>query len=371
VKKDISNHAIHQGPQDSIERSEGKISGKKDNESIQLIGKSNNLEEIESTERLRKDDDLSCSKVPKTTQPPTSLKIDTSFIVGSPKKSKSQLDVTPTQFPKYSPIGPRRDRSVGKITPKPNTIQEDDSFSVSAESISSASQFSEVESVSQPLQDKQIIAGRDLFRPPPGLAPPPGFASTDKLQIPTPDHTLIPSKQLSSTSEVPDLPLPPNSLLSTLLGNQEDFNLSDNDINLQERQDEAARYTDTEDDKPLGSGPEFNVMNFLSFLDEGVHTHDEGSNARIEDETHSSMLYGTSITTVQSNPWGGSGKPRALAYGIEVEAGNNKEGINGNDGIQLLTPSIILGQNNDSLDRMEEDETNEDRIFNFANLFEE
>jgi len=244
------------------------------------------------------------------------------------------------------------------------------------------------------------------------LAPPPGFASTDKLQIPGPDK-IIPTNQFNAPPEETELSLPQNSLLSSLLGNQQGFtdtegNLSvmsdhveksqavieddkplsglnhqadvDDDLPLYGLSHQADvdddlplygfhHHADLDDDKPLlGVGQDFNVMNFLSFLDEGVHA-EESSNIPTEEENNSTFLYGSSNTPVQANPWGGTRESRALAYGIEVEAGNNKEGINGNNGMQLLTPSIILGQNSSSNDR-EKDEVVEDGIFDFANLLE-
>ncbi len=418
-------------PQDSSRSEEAKVSkntSDRQKPKKKVKGQRQKVEKESSPET--KGDDAE-SKVPQ----PHSLLVDTSLSKASPQRvsEPSKEPPIPSQTPKYSPIGPRQNKSSNRTgNNAPATVQEDDSFSVSGGSLSSTSQFSHVESVNHIAKDKQTQS--NFFRPPPGLAPPPGFASTDKLPIPSPEN-IIPTNNFTTSQDDSEMSLSHNSLLSSLLSSQQDFTDRESnlgtlradsveniqseldgdkpllglgqDLNVENNQHDADdekpllglgqdfnvdksqpelddevpllglgqdfgvenTQPDVDDEKPLlGLGQEdFNVMNFLSFLDDGIHADDsihadENTNVPIEEENNRSLLYGSNNTSVQANPWERSGKSRALAYGIDVEAGNN-----GDNGIQLLTPSIILGQNSSSTDQ-EREEVDEDDIFDFANL---
>lgn len=302
----------------------------------------------------------------------TPLHIDTSFDLVSEKQDLLLPHPKQTNVSKYSPIGSRRDKPkyVSSDANASNGSQEDD---ISIDSVSASSEESKQDS--------------NMLRPPPGLAPPPGFASSDMLHLPLSEDRLSPDKLIPPIPEVSDLPLSyDGGLLSNLLVNQDEVQLSSNNIQDDARyshfdhdentilpvlaqetptfmqktdgeedthllrwgQEEAYDRSDGSDDMLLlGLGQDFNVMDFLSFLDEGVQeeaaqTEDESIG---ENDLYNSNMHGSNHPKILLNPWGGSGKPRALAYGIEVEPENNKDGLNGDGDLQLLTPSMILGQN--------------------------
>ncbi len=300
------------------------------------------------------------------------LNINTSFHLVSERQDLILPHTKQTNASKYSPIGPRRDKpkQMSSVTDASDGSQEDD---ISIDSVSTSSE-----------ESKQ----NNMLRPPPGLAPPPGFASSDMLHLPLSEDRLSPDKLIPSIPEVSDLPLSyDGGLLSNLLVHQDEVQLSSNTIQEDTRyshfdhdektilpvlpqetptfmqmtdgeednhllrwgQEEAHERSDGSDDMLLlGLGQDFNVMNFLSFLDEGVQeeaaqTEEESA---VENDLYNSNIHGSNQPKIQLNPWGGgSGKPRALAYGIEVEPENNKDGLNGDGDLQLLTPSMILGQN--------------------------
>merc|ERR1739844_235174 len=100
------------------------------------------------------------------------------------------------------------------------------------------------------------------------------------------------TNEFTAPSGEMDLPLPQNTLLSTLLG--DDKGLSDVGAEkYQTDQDDDlpilgfGHQEDADDDAPLlGLGQDFNVMNFLNFLDEDVHAG-ESSKIHIEEESNS------------------------------------------------------------------------------------
>ena len=314
------------------------------------FGKAKPKEETISFEGIHdsKQNSLSniCSSVEsKKTSPETAEPIETSQYNVSLAKphgvtSLNTLDLqksAPTNMSKYSPIGPRRDKSGNASEPNAangiqEVIQEDDISLASDESVSSTSQMS---------HEATII------RPPPGLvplvAPPPGFASTDKLQIPTPDKLSIPHN---------------TNLFSNMLVNQDEFHSSNMEANLVTKEENTRLYQSDGDDETLllGTGQDFDLMNFLDFLDDGVQASDEGgSNTQVENNF---LNVTSSLRKVPKNPWGesaSSDKPRLLSYGIQVEPEGSKDEIIGDDGFQLATPTIF-GQNNNTSDLPDEDE---------------
>ena len=264
--------------------------------------------------------------------------------------------------PKYSPIGPRRDIKVGSKESdigKPS-ISEDDSMSIS-DSVSTINT-----TLFEPIEQKEQEGNRDqhkcYLRPPPGLAPPPGFTNNDKLQVQT-DQQLT-----TESSSNPNMPLVYNPILSNLLLDQSEVDSPGNEIiALKEDPDIAGG-----DEVLLGVGEHFDVMNFFSFLDEGVHAESDAPNLPGENGNYTSVRYDSNNKSLHSNPWGGTQTPRGLAYGIEVETGSDKDVNRDDEGIQLLTPTMILGQDLNAGKYDEKDEgEKEDVIFDFSRLLDD
>ncbi len=291
---------------------------------------------------------------------PINTLISTTVNSSATEESKHSLSNTS----KCSPIGPHREnKSCAREVDngKNPVVSEDDSMSI-ADSTSTASKFEQIE---QTEKQGTHEFGKPPLRPPPGLAPPPGFTNSDKLQISTADQEFT-TQPASNSSTV----LAYNPILSNLLYDQEDVESPDDEL-LVAKEDQ--RGVDNDDKVLLGLGEDFDVMNFFSFLDEGVQKERRNSNGSIEDGNYSSMLYETKNKTVQANPWSGTQRPRALAYGIEVEVGNGREADRGQNDIQLLTPSMILGQDL-NVGENEDDKNEVDRedlIFNFSRLLED
>lgn len=266
-----------------------------------------------------------------------------------------------SQSPKYSPIGPRRDIKVGNKESDfgKTSTSEDDSISIS-DSVSTINT-----TIFEPIEQKEQEGNQDQdnysLRPPPGIRPPPGFTNNDKLQVQT-DQQFA-----TESSSNPNMPLLYNPILSNLLLDQSEVDSPGNEIiALKEDPDNVG------DEVHLGVGEHFDVMNFFSFLDEGVHTENEAPNLPTEDDNYVSVRYDSNNKSVNSNPWGGTQTPRGLAYGIEVETGSNKDVDRDNEGIQLLTPSMILGQDLNAGENDEKDEgKKEDVIFDFSRLLDD
>jgi hypothetical protein len=319
---------------------------------------------------------------------PTTLEYDT------------DLENAQIKLPKYSPIGSRRERSGStkkSMKDAISVIQEEDALSVSVGSVSSTSQFS--------------IKEGNLFRPPPGLAPPPGFANTDMLQIPKQSSKLHLNTQVSS-AEVATIPTPQDKTLLSNFVVGDEFSLTEKNTGHNVIQEDAAYINNSNENETLLSGlnQDFNVMNFLSFLDEGVDAEgdnsqsleeedvytpmlnvstksvvqaklsflDEGADAeggtsqtRQEDDVYTPMLYNVPTkSVVQANPWSESSKPRALAYGIEVEQEGSKD--ESDNGFELLPKSMIFGSSHEATDDLGvEKDLGEDNLLNIAGLLDD
>lgn len=215
---------------------------------------------------------------------------------------------------------------------------------------------------------KQVL--QKAIRPPPGLAPPPGFM---------PDALNVNEGQVNEISLLDQLVLHPagksdllgdilpgmamsgNSMLPALLSDSQD-QIEDDDL--------LGIVDHGNGESNIGEKPVFDVMKYLNFLDnpvQGETIEFEGgiseavSNLSGEaNNTTSTLNYSSVPTGVPANPWGGARRPRALAYGIEVEnntnseineKGNRAQEISDNREIPLLTPAIILGQARSSTDR--------------------
>lgn len=286
------------------------------------------------------------------------------------------------QNSKFSPIGPRRNKPDSVINGNDTSDgTQEDGFSCPDDSASS--------------MNKLLQRENNMLRPPPGLSPPPGFTSSDNLQVSLPDQRLTPSDILAAPSHVSELCLleEKHRLLSNLLVRDDDptpsedknadFAYQQSDVDGEEiplvfgNEDVGYKRTNDNDDNSLllGLGQDLNIMNFLSFLDEGVQ-HDESSREEgeaatlLENDLYRSNIYGTHPNAaVQPNPWSDAVIPRALAYGIEVEAENGKGHLNDDSRINnnMFTTSMVINQN----DKVDIDGENDGTLLNLADLLNE
>ena len=217
------------------------------------------------------------------------------------------------------------------------------------------------------------------LRPPPGISPPPGFNSENDLNenrkerySPPPNTTLLTPFKLGvkmdtlvesvstnfneSDPEENHARLPETgneSLFGSLLPDQtepekeidgEEQATEPNEMGtelnwLTQINEESTPVHDTHTEEQgesplLGLGGDFNVINFLNFLDETHHLETDDHSARDMNEevtsgqdsndviTKSSTEtnYNANIIGLPSNPWSGNpGKSRAAQYGITVE----------------------------------------------------
>jgi hypothetical protein len=172
--------------------------------------------------------------------------------------------------------------------------------------------------------------GKPQFRPPPGLAPPPGFANEDITNVANVDQGLK------------DLPTVPSidAVLAKLLDEK-------NTLSLQPLEEEIPA-----ENPFIGLGQDMNVMNFLTFLDESMENDNGDDNddrqVQVEDTNYEALpFYGGLSAGVGSNPWSDSRTPRAFTYGFGVEQGDDGDSNIEGDVVDtaLLTPSLILGHN--------------------------
>lgn len=207
------------------------------------------------------------------------------------------------------------------------------------------------------------------IRPPPGLAPPPGFG----LQAPVDtSNTSSPVKREDHPQSIDE-----NDALRQSLENFTKANTVMDAALLNPDSGTFDGVDDQDEAKPmLGIGQDLNVMNFLNFLDESFDqgadddgADDEGeSPALTEDNNYAPLslnLGGLAGLSVSKNPWADSHTPRAYAYGFEVEQ-IGKGGLDNEDqsGADLLTPSMILGQNGtDPEGEKDEDSFDADTFF--------
>ena len=228
-----------------------------------------------------------------------------------------------------------------------------------------------------PLSSNQITT--TSLRPPPGISPPPGFNPEGELSenrkerySPPPNTTLLTPFKLgvkidtlveSVSSNLNENDPAGNhvrhsetgngSLLGSLLPDQiepennidgEELTNEPNEMGselnwLTQINEESTPIHDAhkeeQDESPLlGLGGDFNVINFLNFLDETHHLQTDDHSAKDMNEelnsgqdssgviTKSSTetSYNANIIGLPSNPWSGNpGKSRAAQYGITVE----------------------------------------------------
>ena len=182
--------------------------------------------------------------------------------------------------------------------------------------------------------------GISNFRPPPGLAPPPGFANEDLN-----DNILVDDQEvkgdailaLHSNKNTAD-----NSLLAKLLDEKNALLLDPLNRNLGEEESPSSHNL------LMGAGQDLNVMNILTFLDESMDNSnfaDDDDERQLEDANFEPLaLYGSLGTGVGSNPWSDSRPPRAFAYGFGVERNTDESNTEGDTAEPpLLTPSLFLG----------------------------
>ncbi len=217
--------------------------------------------------------------------------------------------------------------------------------------------------------------GKSHFRPPPGLAPPPGFASEDFTST-------------SSDYQGQDLPALPfvDASNNSLFNNNSDNGKGHNDGTslLAKLLDEnnALSLQPLEEEVPVENplievGQDMNVMNFLTFLDESMdksNGEDEGNYEHQvqEDNNYEALpLYGGLSAGVGNNPWSDARTPRAFTYGFEVEQGSDGESIDGDVvDTSLLTPGLILGHNGGDSDTERENGGAFDADAFFSDLLE-
>jgi len=348
---------------------------KKENISLAIVENSN----LPSTDVRKclalKPNESSQSKELNPDHEMTSLPSETALVMSlqssqhhSPPREFNDLSQIVSQTTKkYSPIGSRRDKDapVPGFASKSNETHEEDSLS--CESHSSSSQLSH--------QQQHLVTkhARDNER----IRPPPGFSNIDKLKVSTIAENSTSSESLQESGGLSDLTMSQNALFSTLLGsNIEEHTSTDIPTKLSENilnegPDEKNQMNDQDEHRFASFGQDLNVMNFFSFLDEGVHAdraNDESKTTRVEENCNynSIPLFGATNSSVQANPWSDTGKPRALAYGIEVEQESNKDVGDIHNRVQLLTPSMILGQNNESLDLNKDEEEQGKEVFDYS-----
>jgi len=220
------------------------------------------------------------------------------------------------------------------------------------------------------------IANKGHIRPPPGLAPPPGFetgatedtSNVNELAEPSSplalDGSLFVPQTIVRDFNVAEQP----SLLNTLLEEQGGNVLSPMHSNKPER--------DLLDSTPLlglskpPQTQDINVMNLLSLLDDAVnqhHNNGDESHPTQEDNIYEPLSplplsYGFSTSGISSNPW---------AYGFELEPENARP-KDGNDS-SLFTSSLLgVGrENNVTENELEkEEENNFDADAFFKGMFE-
>jgi len=233
------------------------------------------------------------------------------------------------------------------------------------------------------------------IRPPPGLSPPPGFASpmnavnsTSEVSIDGGEKSVgvvppsIVSPHIKDSVLFEAVLIDSSSKLTKDCKNTEEVRiLSPEEIDplLLGKDPKVKKSSNPIEDEPLlGLGHDFNVMNFLNFLEDNVTDDGKSEQDKIDDAVGLSSLdtnnalatlsYNSMPSSIRSNPWGGDPETsRALAYGIEVE------GESENDVEEHLTAARIFGidgltTDGDDLD-MKKDELFEDSFFN--NLLQE
>jgi hypothetical protein len=243
------------------------------------------------------------------------------------------------------------------------------------------------------------------IRPPPGLSPPPGFFSESSTSLQESENSRKPSSTLFDTSSQTastidqvgdvksscsgnetieisgmeyyarpsstpsergadndlDFALPNNDLLMSLLGDDQEPNIITGDCLFYKEEPKLSNESEQQVSSPLlGLGQDINVMDFLSFLDDG----EKSDNTLSGDDNISSLRYdyGGAPSSLQSNPWRESSQtPRALAYGIEVE--QEKLGYATSE-IPLLTPAFVLGNAETPTHQHEDEEEADEKYLN-------
>lgn len=190
--------------------------------------------------------------------------------------------------------------------------------------------------------------GKQVIRPPPGLAPPPGFGgaavcSQAPLSLDSPIQYNREENRIGvNESDV--------ELLANVLNGENALSLSPargSEVHLIAEREEIR----TEHLMP-GIVQDSNVMNFLTFLDESIDDGDDHSETDegdirpiIGEETNYEPLplYGG----LSNNPWSDSTRtPRAFAYGFGVEQGGRNDTNEIESKVMdptLLTPALIFG----------------------------
>jgi hypothetical protein len=200
-------------------------------------------------------------------------------------------------------------------------------------------------------------------RPPPGLAPPPGFGDTSfsspKKDIIVENTQQMETTTLKSSGSGVDLlaqVLDSNSSL-TLSPLNEKRQMEDSDIDLSKL-------------LPGIGDQENNVLNYLNFLE------DPKEESLGEEQRNGNFgalrLYG-GLSSVSNNPWSDSNPtPRAFAYGFDVRSEGDENDVDrgyAEVNPNLLTPSAILG-NIDSDDEQEDAADTFDADAFFSDLLE-
>lgn len=259
-------------------------------------------------------------------------------------------------FPKSSP------EANGTPKRQPRQSRQDSDRSISTKTFGS-NDSDEGSFTFSPRFSPSFQPGRAPIRPPPGLAPPPGFENKDSKD------TLGESLSLDSQPlEIPDVSLPngnsneaDSSLLANVLDKKNALSLSPMPEDMKKREASIGSPIKKREASIGSPNHDLNVMNFLNFLDEipvedGQAQHPEDDDrvqapATTDEPTYEPLPLYRSLGVVNNNPWSEQSQtPRALSYGFGVE--NQGEGAEeSNDAFVdqfLLTPAFILGNTTNS-----------------------